>query len=296
MKRVTLLGVLVSACLLTACDSGSTTTSTNATTTSTATTNPTTVTGSTDPNFTIVNHSDAGFSGLNRKVVVFDIPIYAASGVEDQKLLHAANIMAQYLDNDEDGAVDNPAVLNAMQSNMAFMVMWKKEGDLSSVGEPPAGRLGQDLGADETVPAWHTNGQTGRFDASLEEVWHIITHAGYASAYADEFGEYQGTSLTNAMDLARGGQFTTVPTSYPANAWYSYGDTTCTYNCMATEYFYWAMSSMLGAQKNRFDEISDEWKLNTRALVESRDPAMFTLLTNSRYHFPSKLPDGSYRH
>ena len=59
-----------------------------------------------DPNFTIVAHSDNGFLRFNRKVVVFGIDIYAVSSVEDTKLLHAANVMEQYLDNDEDGNIN----------------------------------------------------------------------------------------------------------------------------------------------------------------------------------------------
>ena len=73
------------------------------------------------PNFTIVSNDDDGFGGFNRKVVVFGIPIYAKRRVEDSRLLHAANIMAQYLDNDEDGEVDNEDVLNAMLEANAFM-------------------------------------------------------------------------------------------------------------------------------------------------------------------------------
>ncbi|GAB5533677.1 MAG: hypothetical protein Roseis3KO_54540 [Roseivirga sp.] len=247
-----------------------------------------------DPNFTIVVNSDKGFSAFNRKVVVFDIDIYAVAGVEDRKLLHAANLMAQYLDNDEDGIVDDMNVLNAMKAEKAFMVMWKYELDLENI-DPPNGREGQDLGNDETRPEWHFD-KSGEFDAALEEVWHIITHAGYANAYPPVFGETAGTTLTNAMDLARGGNFTSIPDSYPAAAWYTYDDATCEYDCMSTEYIYWAMTSILGAQQNRLNEIGHEWRLNTREKVEQGDPAIYTLLTGTDYHLPTVLPDGSYKH
>lgn len=45
-----------------------------------------------DPNFTIVANNDGVLSGFNRKVMVFGIDIYAAPGVENIKLLHAANV------------------------------------------------------------------------------------------------------------------------------------------------------------------------------------------------------------
>lgn len=247
-----------------------------------------------DPNFTIVSHSDAGFSKFNRKVVVFGIDIYAVSKVEDAKLLHAANVMAQYLDNDEDGTVDNQLVLDKMLENKAYLVMWKKQSDLNI--NPPSGRIGQDLGNDETVPAFVTNGKTGQFDASLEEVLHIINNAGHSFAYPAAFGQNTGSSLANAMDIARGGQFMTIPNSYPSNAWYTYDDATCDYaSCQTIEYLYWALTSMLGAQENRLSEISNEWKLNTRLLVENTDSAIFTLLTNATYKMPTVLPDGSYK-
>lgn len=240
-----------------------------------------------DPNFTIVAHTDAGFTSTNRKVVVFDIPIYAYAEVEDVKLLHAANIMAQYLDNNEDDIVDNMTLLNTLKANNAALFMWKTESQINLNA--------QDLGADETNPAWHTNGQTGEFDASLEEVFHVITHSGYAKAYPEIFGENQGTSLANAMDIARGGQFTSIPNPYPAGAWYTYDDATCEYDCMAAEYIYWAMTSILGAQSNRLNEIEQEWKLNTKEKVETQDPAIYQLLTDPQYGFPTVLPDGTYK-
>ncbi len=247
-----------------------------------------------DPNFTIVAHTDIGLAAFNRKVVVFDIDIYAVAGVTDSKLLHAANIMAQYLDNDEDGTVDDTNVWNAMKAADAFVVMWKNESDLDNLN-PPAGREGQDLGNDETRPEWHAN-KNGAFDAALEEIWHIITNAGYSNAYPNDFGETAGTTLTNAMDLARGGRHTYIPNPYPTSAWYTYDDTTCDYNCQAGEYIYWAMTAILGAQENRLNEIGNEWKLNTRAKVEQVDPAVFALLTSSNFRLPTVLPDGTYRH
>jgi hypothetical protein len=247
-----------------------------------------------DPNFNIVINSDIEYIGFNRKVMVFGIAIYAVPGIDDKRLLHAANIMAQYLDNDENGIVDNELVLEKMIANNAFMFMWDSESDFNNITMPD-NAIGQDLGNDETVPEWHTNGQIGRFDASLEEVWHIITSTGYAYAYPDVFGEETGTSLSNAMDIARGGNFTTIPNPYPSEAWYTYDDETCTYECMNTEYIYWSMTSILGAQTNRLDEISQEWDLNTIELVQNNDTAVYALLTNLEYKFPIILPDGTYR-
>ncbi|MDN5204654.1 hypothetical protein QQ008_24900 [Fulvivirgaceae bacterium BMA10] len=247
-----------------------------------------------DPNFTIVANKDSGFNSFNRKVEVFGIPIYAVAAVADDKLLHAANVMAQYLDNDENGTVDNQKILDAMIASKAFMVMWKNDSDLDNLN-PPNGMEGQDLGNDETNPSWHANNQTGEFDAALEEVLHIITHAGLANAYPSIFGEGAGTTLTKAMDIARGGQFTTIPNPYPAEAWYTYDDTTCNYECMATEYIYWALTSILGAQENRLNEIQQEWDLNTAALVKSKDVAIHDLLTDPQYNLPTVLPDGTYR-
>ena len=170
--------------------------------------------------------------------------------------------------------------------------MWKSESDLT---EPPSGRQGQDLGNDETIPTYVTSGFTGRFDASLEEVLHIITAAGYAKVYPDVFGERIGSEIANAMDLARGGQFTSIPSSYPAGSWYTYDDTTCEYDCMVTEYHYWALTSILGAQQNRLNEIGQEWQLNTREKVKNQDSAVFQLMTDPQYSFASVLPDGMYR-
>ena len=248
-----------------------------------------------DPNFNIVPNNDIGLSSFNKKVIVFGIDLYAVREVEDAKLLHAANVMAQYLDNDEDGLIDNQLVLNKMLENKAFLVMWKKEKDLNI--RPPSGRIGQDLGNDETNPSFVSNGKTGRFDATLEEVLHLINNAGHSYAYPGTFGKNKKSALSKAMDVARGGRFFKIPSIYPANAWFSYYDSTCDYEtCQTIEYLYWALTSILGAQENRLNEIGKEWKLNTANLLENTDNEIFELLTNPIYNLPTILPDGSYKH
>ncbi len=247
-----------------------------------------------DPNFTIVANDDGVLERCNRKVVVFGVDIYAVPGVDDRKLLHAANLMAQYLDNDEDGEVDNPAVAEAMIDRGAFLVMWAKPRDLRRL-DPPEGRIGQDLGDEETVPSFVAEGLAGEFDAGLEEVLHLVTHAGYAVAYPDIFGEASGTTIALAMDTARGGHFDEVPSTYPADAWYTYDDSTCDYSCMVTEYHYWALTSLLGAQVHRADVIGGEWRPNTAAKLQAMDPAIHQLLSTPEYALPTTLPDGTYR-
>ena len=64
---------------------------------------------------------------------------------------------------------------------------------------------------------------------------------------------------------------------------------------MATEYIYWAMTSILGAQENRLNDITQEWDLNTIALVQKTDTIIYSLLTDTQYMFPKVLPDGTYR-
>ena len=238
---------------------------------------------------------DSGYGNFTKKVVVFDIPLYGTNQVDDAKLSHAANVMAQYLDNDEDGTPDNTLVIDALKRNNGFMLVWKNESDLMIFDSLANADAGQDLGADETIPAWHTNGQTGQFDATLEEVLHLITHIGYHNAYPNVFGEAIGSDIANAMDTARGGQFTSIPSSYPSGAWYTYDDDSCDYACQVTEYVFWALTSILGAHDNRLGEIDQEWLLNTNAKVQQTDSAVYNLLTDPQYGFPTVLPDGRYQ-
>ena len=190
--------------------------------------------------------------------------------------------------------VDDAAIVGSLVAEKATLVMFATEREAENSGifeaEIPEDRGFQDLYGEET-------NEPGRFDASLEEVLHLISNYGYELVYPEALGTERPTRLTEAMDLARGGYFATVPNAYPEEAWYHYDDRTCDYRCMAVEYFYWALTTKLGAQSGtqRCAEIAVEWELCTPGALESGDPAISALLAEPELKLPTVLPDGSYR-
>lgn len=242
-------------------------------------------------------HSKLG-SVFSKYVNIFGVHIFATADTSDHKVLHAAHVMAQYLDNNEDGTPDYPAVVFELNKHNATLLMTRTEADFEKLNPEkllfPEYEASQLLFGEETRPEGSSSDHG--FDATLEEVLHLITAVGFASAKPVTFGEQPGSTLAKCMDLARGGQFMSIPNPYPTGAWYHYDDWTCDYRCMVTEYFYWALTSMMGAQDypGRAQEIANEWELPTRALVESGDPCIFELFTDPQFQVPSVLPDGTY--
>ncbi len=232
---------------------------------------------------------------FTKQIDVFGVHIYATDNVADEKMLHAANMMAEYLDNDEDGVPDNQLVVDALVSENTMLLMGKDEDEMRSMDWstiPPGAKQG--LWDEETVPG---GAKRGIFDAALEEIMHPITDVGYAKVYPEVFGTKPETVVAKIMDKARGGHFEKVPEKYPDDAWYTYDDETCLYDCQITEYVYWALTSILGAQDfpGRLENIQEEWRFNTKEKLQKGDPEIYALLTDPQYKFPTVLPDGVYR-
>ena len=232
------------------------------------------------------------FHIFSKYVRIFDLYFVATESCPDDKVLHAASVFYQYLDNDDDGVPDNELVYSKLCEGKATMVMFCDERELEKHSSffdktEKNGFLIQDLQANETRPG---STYPEYFDASLEECFHLVT-AGYNKAYPEVFGLKRGTQIANAMDKARGGYFAKIPKKYPKDAWYTYYDKTCDYcECMICEYMYWGMTSILGAQEFRAKEIEDEWKCPTRESVKTVDPLIYELLINPRYVFPTVCP------
>lgn len=233
-------------------------------------------------------------SHLGHQKNVFGMDICATPKVPKDKFDYVIAIAAEYIDNNSDGKADDPKMEQALRQNKAILLVFAtKEESENFDYDTLDQRIGQDLYSTEIFMG-QNNGHN--FDASIEEVLHLITVAGYGMIYPEIFGDRPGTIVAKAMDKARGGFFEEIPNTYPQNSWYSYDDQTCEYDCQVSEYFYWALTSYLGAQKPlwRQKEIAHEWRAPTRETLEKLDPAVVQLITNKKYFIPQKLPDGIY--
>ena len=224
------------------------------------------------------------------QIKVYGVKIIGTEITPRKDIEKAAKILKQWLDNNGDDKPDNSLVIDELIKNNAILAMGKTEKDLENSFDNLIDILEErDLDIDDFERSLIGLISDEPNIAYLEEILHLVTQVGYAKAYPEVFGEFKGSRISEAMDIARGGFFKVNPKVYPANSWYHYYDKSCDYSCMITEYFYWSLTSLLGAQINRYDEISEEWELNTPKKME-RDKLMMELLQDKKYQIPRRLP------
>jgi hypothetical protein len=241
--------------------------------------------------------SGPGLNVFTKYIEVFGCGIYAETSVPDEKVLHAAAIFAELLDNDEDGVVDDPALLTELQDKQALMPIFASDGSLGMntfFNNYDGEGVGAVLWQQEIDPA-----QPGYWgaDASVEEIMHTINSVGHVNIYPQAFSlEPNSSLLSAAMDAARGGQFMSVPNNYPEEAWYHYDDFTCDYQCMAIEYLYWMQVSNMDILNDvqTCNGIANEWEPCSQALLQSMDVLGYALITDPQYKLPQNAPDGNY--
>lgn len=219
---------------------------------------------------------------FDKSALVFDtLLICGTNGVPAEKLTYAANVAAEWLDNDEDGQVDEPRLIEAMQANRPVVIM--SGNGIAGAAMPGIftalnGRRIQDLSAAETNPAGD------RRDASQEEIHHIIMNAGWQSLFPAVFSE----TASDNSPLYQAWKFAND------NAHYAYDDPTCDDSCKVTEFVYLATAAYLGSSA---DLESDEMRLKTRTELAETIPAVIEIFESADYVYPTNhWPDGTYPH
>ncbi len=244
------------------------------------------------------NSSNPAFQCFSKYVNVLDcFEVYAQQNVSDEKVLHVAAVAAELLDNNEDGVVDDMILSYELQNSQALIPVFTFDGN-SCMENFEDNYEGDGVSAvlfrneiDPTQP-----GHWGD-DATVEEVIHTINHVGHVSIYPDIFGLSPNSSImSDAMDIARGGQFLEVPNNYPEDAWYHYDDWTCDYECMAIEYLYWCIVTDMDILNDpqTCAGIANEWEPCSPELFETTDVIMHGVVNNLNYLLPQLAPDGNY--
>ena len=160
------------------------------------------------------NHPAFGI--FSKYVNVLDcINIFSESSIPDEKVLHVASVVAELLDNDEDGIVDDPLIEASLIELNTIMPVFQSENGTSIetfFDNFDDGCTGAVLFRNEIDP--NHPGHWGN-DATVEEVLHTINACGHVEVYPSLYTlEPNSSYLTDAMDVARCGQFTTIPGSY----------------------------------------------------------------------------------
>lgn len=168
----------------------------------------------TPPDFQIITPRDDEVAADIVKVIeVFGIRLMALEGVTDRDLVLSANVLAQWIDNDEDGQPDNPMVQSELQRQNSRMILgvifdesigpWHEEKQ-QFLDDEDAPTFGLDVATInhsrfglEPSPYsddWQRSEDTRAPDAATEETLHMITNVGFSGVYPADF--WNGTEGT----------------------------------------------------------------------------------------------------
>ena len=164
---------------------------------------------------------------------VFGVYVIAPEDAPMEKVQHTANVLAQYIDNDEDGVPDDPNVLRELVENNHIVPVWRKEDneafrdyvtthceDVVVVGASmffgDHDRYWEQGGGDSWVFGGIANanaiknGGPGEWDANLEEIWHTVDD-GWYMAYPEYFGNGDPNSAISHSQNSELGEIDDMP-------------------------------------------------------------------------------------
>ena len=180
--------------------------------------------------------------------------------------------VAQLLDNDGDGLVDDTAVVERMVRDKYFLFVPSTEADSESFSPPDEG-MGQMSGLWEAIPnscdaptnrgasatdrsTWAgaiagASGCDPERDATTEEVLHLITEAAarvYPSIWGTSYSSASGAAIRAANGNCGNGYSGDYkdPSTAACTGQYAYNDETCNEACIVVEGIYWAICSYVG--------------------------------------------------
>ena len=246
------------------------------------------------------------------------------------KCAHIANVMAQLIDNDEDGQVDDPTVVNELRRQGA--VLWAPATE-DEASLPPLSARTQLSGLWEAhinscmVPQFRGASQTDRStwaatrtvtspcsnerDATFEEMLHLLTESA-SIVYPNIWGQSAASTAGAAVLATNGncgwGHSDTFrdPGTDECQGQYAYNDETCDERCIIVEGIYWAVASYTGGlyTSTLAEFAQHEWLMTTpddsmtlqpegvsnARTLQSGSPALYTLVSDTTSNGHAWLP------
>jgi hypothetical protein len=217
-----------------------------------------------------------GWAGFTQLRSVFGVPVAATSTVSVGTVDHVAAVLTGYLDNDGDGSPDNPQIVSALKQESGVVAVFDTFRSMDQFFDSDRG---EDFDGIELIGmAEEEINKPNEFDASLEEVLHLVTQFGFAVAYPDELGEDSDSTLGISLKEAT------------QAGYFAYDDPTCDESCMITEFFYWAITSNMGLQADRCEDIAHEWRLCTPESLTEANLAVTDLINDNVFKIPTAPP------
>lgn len=237
----------------------------------------------------IFNGNQGFKTQLPRYTTVFGIPVLGTANVSDLAIKHAANMLASYLDNNFDGVADNTALLATFSSGLYGIVVYadaSEETSLSSTfGSFAVNRI---FGVYQSeMNSYLGDGVGSQRDLASEKILKSMLLPRISGLYT-ALSTTRPSTLTNAMDSARGGYQAggQAGYNYPAFAWYT-DPTGLNYNELCYEYLYLLTTSMSGALVWRAPGITSLFDHYTSLLLASNDAAGYSIVNTASFYLPT---------
>ncbi len=262
---------------------------------------------------------------FDKYINVYGVTIAAMPKTPVPEIIHAAKIYAQLIDNDENFHPDDIKIYQYHQEdhkgrNSLIVLVDNKLMDNKWIGFKPGQKFWVPAQALRPGHSGVGHSRDGEMDIAVEELFHKYGKS-LQSVYPQDFGlpdeeagDTWASTLTDAMDTARGINRTVKPVNnrwiYPESAWYTYDDTSCGWGCQVDEYLWHVWATNIGyyemltrppdvpkddsKTKGWCENLRFEWKLCTRKDLKETDLSAFNLINSVRYQIPNRIPFGEY--
>jgi hypothetical protein len=236
----------------------------------------------------IFNGNQGFKTQLPRYTTVFGIPVLGTATVSDLAIKHAANMLASYLDNNFDGVVDNTALLATFSSGLYGIVVYADSAEETTLASTFGSfAVNRTFGVYQSeMNSYLGDGSGSQRDLASEKILKNMLIPRISGLYT-ELSTTRPSTLTTAMDSARGGyQAGGVPSyNYPEFAWYT--DTTgLNYNDLCYEYLYLLTTTMSGALVWRAPGITSLFDHYTSLTLAANDAAGYSIANTTSFYLP----------